>query len=200
MDHPIANNPHDGSTLFVLSFGAYLDHHVYVFSGAFDDALEIAAEWLKQEAPGLFSDEPDYKEAATELGLDLETEDDNEQERIREKAETDMTYTESGWLLSWEWTGREVIDADEVDAVTFRAAKEAIEGNTEVFHMDRSEFTDPDPASWMADRRADGLTANDCAGWYWWTCVPGCLPDSDAFGPHPSEAEAWKDAIRSYLG
>jgi hypothetical protein len=24
------------------------------------------------------------------------------------------------------------------------------------------------------------------AGWYYWTCLPGCLPDSEPFGPHAS--------------
>ena len=28
------------------------------------------------------------------------------------------------------------------------------------------------------------------AGWYWWTCFPGCLPDSDPFGPFATETEA----------
>jgi hypothetical protein len=27
-------------------------------------------------------------------------------------------------------------------------------------------------------------------GWYWWVCLPGCLPDSDPFGPYESEAAA----------
>jgi len=31
-------------------------------------------------------------------------------------------------------------------------------------------------------------------GWYWWSCFPGCLPDSEAFGPWPTEAEAIADA------
>ena len=31
-------------------------------------------------------------------------------------------------------------------------------------------------------------------GWYWWSCFPGCLPDSDANGPHASYAEALADA------
>ena len=25
------------------------------------------------------------------------------------------------------------------------------------------------------------------AGWYWWTCLPGCLPDSEAQGPYGSQ-------------
>jgi len=32
------------------------------------------------------------------------------------------------------------------------------------------------------------------AGWYWWTCFPGCLPDSDPIGPFESEEEALADA------
>ena len=32
------------------------------------------------------------------------------------------------------------------------------------------------------------------AGWYWWACFPGCLPDSDPFGPFETEAEALADA------
>ena len=35
------------------------------------------------------------------------------------------------------------------------------------------------------------------AGWYWWACFPGCLPDGDATGPFASEAEAITDARES---
>ncbi len=28
------------------------------------------------------------------------------------------------------------------------------------------------------------------AGWYWWECQPGCLPDSDALGPFETEDDA----------
>ena len=31
------------------------------------------------------------------------------------------------------------------------------------------------------------------AGWYWWACFPGCLPDSDPFGPFESERAAIDD-------
>lgn len=39
---------------------------------------------------------------------------------------------------------------------------------------------------------ADG----DCCGtgWYWQACFPGCMPDSDPFGPFKTEADAIKDA------
>jgi hypothetical protein len=32
------------------------------------------------------------------------------------------------------------------------------------------------------------------AGWYWWPCFPGCLPDGDPVGPFATEAEALADA------
>ena len=36
----------------------------------------------------------------------------------------------------------------------------------------------------------------DCpeAGWYWWACFPGCLPDGEPNGPFATEAEALADA------
>jgi hypothetical protein len=34
------------------------------------------------------------------------------------------------------------------------------------------------------------------SGWYWWECYPGCLPDSDAFGPFTTSYRALKDAIQ----
>lgn len=31
-------------------------------------------------------------------------------------------------------------------------------------------------------------------GWYYWFCLPGCLPDSEPIGPFATEAEALADA------
>jgi hypothetical protein len=31
-------------------------------------------------------------------------------------------------------------------------------------------------------------------GWFWWSCFPGCLPDSPANGPFKSHKDALKDA------
>jgi hypothetical protein len=35
-------------------------------------------------------------------------------------------------------------------------------------------------------------------GWFWWACYPGCLPDSDAFGPFPTSYRAYRDALASF--
>lgn len=32
------------------------------------------------------------------------------------------------------------------------------------------------------------------SGWYWWSCFPGCMPDSDPFGPFNTSGLAEIDA------
>ena len=48
-----------------------------------------------------------------------------------------------------------------------------------------------------------GCEGNGCehcpaAGWYWQTCLPGCMPDSEPFGPFDTEGEALADAREGY--
>ena len=31
-------------------------------------------------------------------------------------------------------------------------------------------------------------------GWFWWSCLPGCIPDGPAMGPFKTHAEAIADA------
>lgn len=54
----------------------------------------------------------------------------------------------------------------------------------------------PDVEVWYADAAdfPDGNGEPNAAGWYWWTCFPGCLPDSDPMGPFETEADALADA------
>ena len=54
-------------------------------------------------------------------------------------------------------------------------------GSFEVFHYDLASF--------QHCKGADGLV-----GFYWQSCFPGCIPDSDAIGPFSTEAEAIQDA------
>jgi hypothetical protein len=45
---------------------------------------------------------------------------------------------------------------------------------------------------------ADAATARafgGSAGWYWWECYPGCLPEGDAYGPFPTSYRAYRDAL-----
>ena len=44
--------------------------------------------------------------------------------------------------------------------------------------------------------QAEGRFAQASTGsWWWWSCFPGCLPDSDPFGPYATQAEAEAAAL-----
>jgi hypothetical protein len=98
---------------YVLWFGAYGPTRLMVWANDLDSALEEAAEWLSEKAPGLimkeWSDEHKdlIREVCEERGIsfpegfqamDMETQWD-----IAEQAEADLTRTESGFLTSYEW-------------------------------------------------------------------------------------------------
>lgn len=83
--------------------------------------------------------------------------------------------------------------------------KTYIPENTEVFHVSEEEFfLHAVPGSWQEALHRAKLaenpeaecfeTAENLAGFYWWTCSPGCLPDSEASGPFETELEAIEDA------
>jgi len=53
----------------------------------------------------------------------------------------------------------------------------------------------PDLEVFFADDVRDEETGEFLpAGWFYWACFPGCLPDGPAMGPFDSEAEALADA------
>lgn len=54
--------------------------------------------------------------------------------------------------------------------------------DVEVFELRPSDYRDPESEEELRD------------GWYWWSCFPGCVPDSDPYGPFDTEAEAIADA------
>jgi hypothetical protein len=127
---PIANpSDHafnrDTMPLYLFSFGAYGSTLVYVWGcHTLSDALEAAAEWLKEHEPGHFVtfSEADYEEAARDIDAPHDWKEDDEwASRVWERAEVDHTSTESGYLASWEWHVREVTDADEVAHVQWRS-------------------------------------------------------------------------------
>ncbi len=57
-------------------------------------------------------------------------------------------------------------------------------GSFEVFALDGSINDD------VLNERGEPLAA----GWYWWPCFPGCLPDGEPNGPFETEAQATRDA------
>jgi hypothetical protein len=54
------------------------------------------------------------------------------------------------------------------------------------------------PSCWRAtcvvDLEDGGIERTERSGWWYWHCLPGCLPDSSVFGPFATEAEALADA------
>lgn len=40
----------------------------------------------------------------------------------------------------------------------------------------------------------DGTETDMQAGYYWWACFPGCMPDGDPIGPFETEDEAIDNA------
>ncbi len=101
---------------FVFWFGACGPTYVLAYGRGIEDALESAAGWLADHAPGLIMP-PDSDEL-----YDLELEAQRETcgvelptywerspaverciARAQEVAVADLTYTESGYLTSYEW-------------------------------------------------------------------------------------------------
>lgn len=62
--------------------------------------------------------------------------------------------------------------------------------DVEVFHADSGDL-------WKAGESCDGWTPDDDneAGFYYWYCMPGCMPDSSPNGPYATEDEAIEAAL-----
>ena len=107
----------DGDSAWVFSFGVYSPPGVIVYGGSLDDALENAV--AGGHAGGAMG-EPDYQGAAEDAGFTLKKgtlyDDDGDEidwdstegNEVREDAEAGLTYTESGWLVNWEWSVTEI--------------------------------------------------------------------------------------------
>jgi len=70
------------------------------------------------------------------------------------------------------------------------------------FYSDPSRETDPyalPDVEIFYQVAQDDEDKFDGPGWYFWFCSPGCLPDSDPFGPYESETDA-QNAARRYVG
>jgi len=84
----------------------------------------------------------------------------------------------------------------------------------EIFEVTADDFVAAESGTWQADRLAetvkDKLTgdydqaevdpateeaAKELAGFYWWSCQPGCLPDGEANGPFETAEEAEEDVL-----
>lgn len=86
--------------------------------------------------------------------------------------------------------------------------------NTEIFKLSASDFLTAGEGDWRAERLMGEVTtpapgdgedtteydeereaeAESLAGFFHWTCCPGCMPDSEASGPFATWDEANEDA------
>jgi hypothetical protein len=63
--------------------------------------------------------------------------------------------------------------------------------NLEIF---QSEYTETETE--FGETELD-LNSGETKAWFYWFCLPGCLPDSDPMGPFKTDKEAAIDAIES---
>jgi hypothetical protein len=73
----------------------------------------------------------------------------------------------------------------ERDSIMYEMIMDYVFGTTDMTTDDVEDaLTDPEIATLWHN------AAKDLKGWYYWYCFPGCLPDSDPFGPYESYKEA----------
>ena len=78
--------------------------------------------------------------------------------------------------------------------------------DVETFYLSAEDFLTAHPDTWMYAAMAEQYSlslqegAAELAGWYYWFCLPGCLPDSEPSGPYATEAEALAEAQQDAIG
>lgn len=108
--------------LFALEFGAYGWTRLLVWARSAETALEEAAGWLADHAPGIFVDQNELASLEKEYREEHPGADDDE---VMNEAYADLTYTESGYIPSYEWTLDDV--HGEMFDVALAASKEEYE-------------------------------------------------------------------------
>lgn len=97
----VANADHKNWTQpWILCFGAYGETRVLAYAVSLEDALEVCAEWLLGNRPGVFCTVEVQEEFADRLLEGLSTED------AWDTATVDTTSVLDGehFLHSWEWS------------------------------------------------------------------------------------------------
>jgi len=166
-------------TAFDFSFGAYGDTSVRVWETELESALEIAMEWLDDNAPGLLHI-IDWADAAHEAGApDNWREDEEWCEKVAEIAETDVTlctHTQlkhGDGILSHEWYANEVnIPFPFFSEIENKEHAKLLAIAFESVHNDPEEF-------WSAARALTHLTNEDFSGY-----VGGCHLSEDDFNTY----------------
>lgn len=84
----------------------------------------------------------------------------------------------------FEMTAREYAESDSNEELIYE-------------YMHKHEFRLASVSSRVREAMFDAMLEEEGieGGFFWWTCLPGCLPDSCAFGPFKTHAEALADAM-----
>ncbi len=109
--------------LFALQFGAYGWTKLLVWARSAETALEEASGWLAEHEPGIFVDQDALRRMEEEY---REENPDADDEHVMDEAYTDLTYTEDGYIPSWEWTLDDVSGSELFD-VALKASQEEYE-------------------------------------------------------------------------
>lgn len=107
--------------LYAMHFGAYGTTRLLIWSNGYEDAAETAADWLSRYAPGHISTEEHVAQLMKEVQEDHPGIDDD---LAYEKATADLTYTESGYLTSYEWTIDDLHKGEPLYDAALQASKE----------------------------------------------------------------------------
>ena len=109
--NPTEKGFYDGRS-YVLWFGACGATYLHVYTRSLEDAIEQCAAWLAEHAPGHIMEHgceehtdllrEAFEDAGLEWTGDIDWEDAAQSEAAQ-NAEADLTYTESGYLTSYEW-------------------------------------------------------------------------------------------------
>lgn len=93
----------------LFAFGACAPTYVLVYGNSLEDCLEDAASWLAEHAPGhIIAHDSDalrdlMGEACRDLGVNPAEPGSPDYDAAWEQATADLTYTEAGYLTSYEW-------------------------------------------------------------------------------------------------
>ena len=112
-----ADTAHDGGKWFSANVGAYGETRVLLYVDDSRDVIEVLGEVLAAHAPGAFV-VIDWEEARIDAIMEgHDPADEGFREIVEEIATRDLTYTESGYLASWEWTMRAADPCEWLDAL-----------------------------------------------------------------------------------
>lgn len=138
LEHIIQDNARYADRAWVFQFGAYGDTFVGCFGDSLDDALEDCARYLRDNGMDGYFCDPEFEPDA----------DGHISDEEWERATVDLTYTDSGYLASWEWHIQEVFH----DGLLRACAERAMESTSWGFM--RPDVAEPDALFWEATTEA----------------------------------------------